>query len=51
MILEVDGTAVKSTSEINEIRDKKKPGDTLKFKVLRERETKEISVVLKESSQ
>lgn len=51
MILEVDGTAVQSTSEINEIRDKKKPGDTLKFKVLRERETKEISVVLKESSQ
>ncbi len=50
MILEVDGQGVSSTSEINEIRDKKKPGDSLKFKVLRERETKEISVKLKENS-
>lgn len=50
MILEVDGKGVSSTSEINEIRDKKKPGDTLKFKVLRERETKEITVKLKENS-
>ncbi len=50
MILEVDGEAVKSTSEINEIRDKKKPGDTLVFKILRERRTMEISVKLKESS-
>lgn len=50
MILEVDGKAVSSTSQINEIRDKKKPGDKLKFKILRERNTMEILVELIESS-
>ena len=50
MILEVDGQEVSSTSEINEIRDKKKPGDKLKFKVLRERNTMEVSVELSEDS-
>jgi serine protease Do len=50
MILEVDGEKVSSTSEVNEIRDKKKPGDTLKFKILRDGETKEIDVKLTEDS-
>lgn len=50
MILEVDGQKVTSTSEVNEIRDKKKPGDTLKFKILRDGETKEIDVKLIEDS-
>ncbi len=50
MILEVDGQEVTSTSEINEIRDKKKPGDKLKFKILRERNTMEISVELTEEN-
>ncbi len=50
MILEVDGEAVTSTSEVNEIRDKKKPGDTLKFKILRERATMEIDVELTEDN-
>lgn len=50
MILEVDGEAVTSTSEVNEIRDKKKPGDTLKFKILRERATMEIEVELTEDN-
>ncbi len=50
MILEVDGQEVSSTSEVNEIRDKKKPGDSLKFKILRERSTMEISVKLTEDS-
>lgn len=50
MILAVDGQEVDSTSEINEIRDKKKPGDTLKFKILRERNTMEISVKLTEET-
>ncbi len=50
MILEVDGKEVSSTSEINEIRDTKKPGDTLKFKILRERNTMEIDVVLSEET-
>lgn len=48
MILQVDGQDVSSTSEINEIRDKKKPGDKLVFKILRERNTMEISVELTE---
>lgn len=50
MILEVDGQKVTSTSEVNEIRDTKKPGDYLTFKVLRESETMEISVKLTEES-
>ena len=50
MIIEVDGKKVSSSSEINEIRDTKKPGDSLKFKVLRDGETLEISVVLHEDS-
>lgn len=50
MILEVDGEAVSSTSEVNEIRDKKKPGDTLRFKILRERNTMEINVELTEEN-
>lgn len=50
MILAVDGQEVSSTSDINEIRDKKKPGDTLKFKILRERRAMEIDVVLTEES-
>lgn len=50
MIIEVDGTKVSSTSEINEIRDKKKPGDTLRFKIMRDGETQEIDVKLIEDS-
>lgn len=50
MILEVDGQKVSSSSEVNEIRDKKKPGDYLNFKILRDSETMEISVRLTESS-
>lgn len=51
MILEVDGKKVTSTSEVNEIRDTKKPGDSLTFKILRDSETMEISVTLTEDSQ
>ncbi len=50
MILAVDGKKVTSTSEVNEIRDEKKPGDTLTFKILRDGETMEIKVTLKEDS-
>ncbi|MBQ3427446.1 MAG: trypsin-like peptidase domain-containing protein [Clostridia bacterium] len=50
MILEVDGQKVKSTAEINKIRDTKKPGDVLKFKILREGETMEVNVTLKEDT-
>lgn len=51
MILEVEGQKVSSTSEVNEIRDGKKPGEYLKFKVLRDSNTMEISVKLTEESQ
>jgi serine protease Do len=49
MILEVDGTKVSSSTEINNIRDKKKPGDKLTFKILRDGATQEVEVTLKES--
>lgn len=50
MILEVDGQKVSSSSEVNEIRDKKKPGDYLTFKILRDGETMEVNVRLTEES-
>lgn len=50
MILEVDGQKASSSSEVNEIRDKKKPGEHLKFKILRDGETKEIDVRLTENA-
>lgn len=50
MILEVDGQKVSTTEEINAIRDKKKAGDYLTFKVLRDGEKLEIQVRLMEDS-
>ncbi len=50
MILEVDGQKVNSSAAINEIRDTKKPGDTLKIKILRDSETQEVTVTLTEDS-
>lgn len=50
MILEVDGQEVSSSSEINEIRDEKKPGDTLKFKISRQGQTIEVDVTLQENT-
>lgn len=50
MIIEVDGQKVTSSSEVNEIRDKKKPGDYLTFKILRDGETMEVQVRLTENS-
>jgi serine protease Do len=50
MILEVDGQKVSSSSDVNEIRDKKKPGDYLTFKILRDGETMEVNVRLTEDS-
>ena len=49
IIVSVDGKKVKTTDEINEIRDKKKPGDFMLFKVVHEGETKEVNVKLTES--
>lgn len=50
MILKVDGKDVSTTSEINEIVSGKKPGDKLKFSILRERSTIEVTVELSEKS-
>ena len=50
-ILAVDGTEVSSTDEINEIRDKKKPGDVVKFKIARSGSAMEVDVTLSENSQ
>lgn len=50
MILEVDDREVSTSSEINEIRDEKKPGDTLKFKISRQGQTIDVNVTLKEDT-
>lgn len=49
MIIEVDGTKVSSATEINELRDKKKPGDKMTFKILRDGSTQDVELTLKES--
>ena len=46
MIIEVDGQEVESRDDVNRIRDTKKIGDTLKFKVMRDGETFEVDVTL-----
>lgn len=51
MIIEVDGQKVASTNEVNEIRDKKKAGDYLTFKILRDGETIEVQVRLMEDNE
>ena len=51
MIIEVDGQKVSSSTEINKLRDNKKPGDTLTFKIVRDGETKEVGVRLTESAE
>ena len=50
-ILSVDDKNVSSTNEINEIRDTKKPGDTMKFRIVRSGNIMEINVTLSENSQ
>lgn len=49
IIISVDGEKVKTTAEINELRDKKKPGDHMLFKVVHDGETREVNVKLSES--
>lgn len=49
-ILSVDGTEVTSTTEINKIRDTKKPGDTMKFKIVRSGQVLELDIVLTEDT-
>ncbi len=50
MILEVDGQEVSTSSEINEIRDEKSPGDTLRFTISRQGQTIEVDVTLQEDT-
>lgn len=50
MILEVDGQKVTTTEEVNAIRDKKKAGDYLTFKILRDGNTMEMQVRLMEDN-
>ncbi len=50
LIISVDGQKVSSTTEINDLRDQKKPGDTMAFRVLRDGEQIDANVVLTESS-
>ena len=50
MILEVEGQKVSSVEDVNKIRDTKKAGDTLTFKILRDGETMEVKVKLTEEN-
>ncbi len=51
MIIEVDGKQVSSTSEINQIRDTKQPGDKLSFKIARNGQYMDVDVTLGESTE
>lgn len=48
LIVKADDQVVKSSDKLNEIRDTKKPGDTLKLTVIRNGELLEINVILGE---
>lgn len=50
MILKVDGKVVKTSSELNDIRDTKKPGDSLEFSIIRDGEAIELKVKLMDSA-
>lgn len=48
VIVECNGEKIQSVDEINQIRDKHKVGDTLKFTLSRNGSTKKVNVVLQE---
>lgn len=48
VIIEAEGKRVKTMDELNEIKNKKQIGDTLKIKVYREGKEKELTVTLQE---
>ena len=50
MISKVEDKPVKTSAELNEIRDTKKPGDSLKFKIMRDGEMLDIDVKLIDSA-
>lgn len=48
VITEADGTKITTMDELNEIKNKKNIGDTLKLKIYRDGKTKDITVTLQE---
>ena len=48
VIMEVDGQKVKTVDDINEIKNKKSIGDTLKIKIKRDKKDKELDLILQE---
>lgn len=48
LIVKADGKSIKKSSELNEIRDEKKPNEKLTLTVIRDGEVKDIEVVLGE---
>ncbi len=50
LIVKVEGKNVKTSTALNEIRDTKKPGDSLLFSIMRDGELIDVNVVLSESN-
>lgn len=48
VITEIEGTKVKTVDELNEVKNKKSIGDTIKLKIYRDGKTKDISLTLQE---
>ena len=48
VILEIDGTTVKTMDELNEIKNSHSIGDTIKLKISRNGEEKEVEITLQE---
>lgn len=48
LIVKVDGQSVKKSTDLNSIRDKKAPGDSMTFTIVRDGELKDVPVVLGE---
>lgn len=50
MILKADGKSIKTSTELNEIRDTKKPGDTLTLSIMRDGTLMDVNVTLTENN-
>lgn len=48
VIIEADGTKITTMDELNELKNKKKIGDTMKLKIYRDGKTKDVTVTLQE---
>lgn len=50
IITKIDGTAIKNRTELDDVKNKKKPGDTVNLEIYRDGKTKTVEVLLVEDT-